>query len=192
MGYTHKTWEVLKPHLKAGMSVLDFGAQNDYARPYHEYRQVKTFGLRPPYVSEAYKRLGIDYTSIDLNRENNCLDMDLSTEIDLGRQFDLVSDAGTKEHVHNLLAAFKNQYNLIKVGGLMYCENPKTGSWNLHGFHFFDQDFYIQLAIKAEMDILVLEDHAAMGNTIDGWNVICLLRKNKEGFVNELPKTYTE
>lgn len=193
MGYTQKTWELLTPHLRSGMSVLDFGAQNDYAKPYDKYLTVKSFGLRPPYVSESYKELGItDYTSIDLNRENKCLDMDLSTPIDLGRQFDLVCDAGTKEHIHRLQTAFENQYNMTKVGGLIYCENPKTGSWPNHGFHYFEREFYIKLSDLTGMDILALEDHAAMHNITDGWNVIALLRKNREGFISKLPKIYQE
>lgn len=164
MGYTRKTWDIIQPLLFKGMSVCDLGSQNDFTLPHH------------PYTRERYEREGINYTCLDVNGKGGSIYFDLGTLGDIG-QFDLVVDAGTKEHVLSLTRAFQNHYNMTKKGGLMYCENPKVGSWLDHGHHYFTQEFYHKYAKENNCEILLLEDHPASDNTIDGWEVICLMRK---------------
>ena len=48
MGYTNYTWSNLKKYLRPGISVLDFGSQNDYS-----------YKSKYEYVSEAYKEMKI-------------------------------------------------------------------------------------------------------------------------------------
>lgn len=165
MGYTDHTWKILKPHLKTGMSVCDFGAQNDFSIASH------------PYTRETYAKMGItDYRSLDVSGKGGSVYFDLGIVQDIG-QFDLVVDAGTKEHVLSLDRAFRNQYKMTKTGGLMYCENPKVGNWPEHGHHYFTMDFYYQYARDKHMHLLVLEEHAASNNVTDGWEIICLMKK---------------
>lgn len=71
-----------------------------------------------------------------------------------------------------------NKHDLLRYDGLMINVNPKTGNWPGHGYTYLTKDFYLKLAELMEYEILHLEDHAAMGNTISGWNVCCILRKN--------------
>lgn len=146
--------------------VLDLGAQNDFTRPGN------------PFAREYYESLGIWYECVDVNGKGGAIWFDLgSLENHLIGQFDLVVDAGTKEHVKNLDRAFVNHYNLTRTGGLMYCENPKVGSWPEHGHHYFTLEFYHKYAQENNMQILHLEEHAASDNTIDGWEIICLMKK---------------
>jgi hypothetical protein len=72
---------------------------------------------------------------------------------------------------------WRNKHHLLSVDGLMINVNPETGNWPGHGYTYLTKDFYTKLAELMEYEIIHLEDHAAMGNTISGWNVCCILRK---------------
>jgi hypothetical protein len=101
-------------------------------------------------------------------------------------------DAGTSEHVgtngkHDIKAIYncwKNKHNLVKVGGFIVSENPKTGNWPGHGFNYYTTDFYKLLAGFGDYSLIDLGEHPAMGNTTDGWNVYCVMQKTKEEFIS--------
>jgi hypothetical protein len=73
-----------------------------------------------------------------------------------------------------------NKHNLLKAGGLMINVNPMTGNWPGHGYTYLTRYFYKKLADLMDYDIILLEEHAAMGNTESGWNVVCILRKTTD------------
>lgn len=181
MGYTSFTISKIEPLLTNVKSVIDLGAQNNYAQP----------DLPAPYISEWYKEKQIEYSCIDLNGENNAIPFDLSEKI-AGGQFDLVVDAGTSEHIGKngvfsweaIYNCWLNKHNLLKMDGLMYNENPKTGNWPGHGFNYYTTKFYNQLQQSTDYDYRILDigEHPAMGNTTDGWNVFTILKKKSEKF----------
>jgi hypothetical protein len=186
MGYTSFSVQVLEKLIAEfkPKSVLDYGAQNMYNQPV----------LPAPYAKDWYEGMGIMYTAIDLCGENGSLAIDLSYPIkeNLG-QFDLVVDCGTSEHCgiegkHDPMAfynAVKNKHDLLKVAGIMFSENPKTGNWPGHVFNYYSQDFYKQLSALNGYEILELGEVAAMGNVTDGWNIYCVLRKiNNNPFIS--------
>ena len=184
MGYTNYSFEVVKDLIEQHniKSVCDLGAQNNFAQPL----------LPAPYVSEWYTGQGIEYMSIDLSGENDSKKWDLSEPLKTNKKFDMVTDFGTSEHVKNYFQCLANMHKLCRVGGLIVHENPKTGNWPQHGFHYVDKDFYIQFAKAAEYDILMLEEHPAMWNDVDGWNIACVMRKTKNEFIGEsqMPEYY--
>ena len=183
MGYTSKSIGIVQQYLREIKSVCDLGAQNNYSGAANP----------APYISEWYKEKGItDYIAIDLNGENDSKKWDLSEPVKTSKQYDLVADFGTSEHVKDLYGCMANVNKLCKIGGLMIHENPKVGNWPLHGFHYRDKDFYYQLAEANGYQLELLEEHPAMGNTTDGWNVIAVMRKTKDGFIarHEFPKSY--
>jgi hypothetical protein len=178
MGYTSFSVHVLEKIIAEfkPKSVLDYGAQNMYNQPV----------LPAPYAKDWYESKGIIYTAIDISGENGALPINLSEPIIHNLlQFDLVVDCGTSEHCgvdgkHEPRAfynAVKNKHDLLKVGGIMFSENPKTGNWPGHGFNYYSQLFYKQLAALNGYEILELGEVAAMGNVTDGWNIYCVLRK---------------
>lgn len=75
---------------------------------------------------------------------------------------------------------WKNKHNLLAVDGLMINVNPKTGNWPDHGYTYLTKNFYTKLAELMGYEIIHLEDHPAMGNTISGWNVCCILKKTTD------------
>jgi hypothetical protein len=163
-------------------SVIELGAQNLYDKDYGH----------PVYASAYYKG---DYACIDLNGENNALKLNLNEPLPLNfkTKYDLVTDFGTSEHTDNLHQCWKTKHHLCKVGGHIISENPKTGNWKEHGHFYYTQEFYKELAQAMNYTIVELGEYPAMGNTTDGWNVYCILKKNDDNkfltkiTFNELP-----
>ena len=178
MGYTHETTRIIDPYLPHIKSVVDLGAQNDYRVP-----------LPAPYTKDSYYA-GKDYEAIDISGENGSTPLDLSKLHKFDKQFDLLVDAGTSEHVgtngkHDIKAIYncwKNKHNLVKVGGYIISENPKTGHWPGHGFNYYTEAFYACLVQVCGYRLIDVGCVAAMGNTTDGWNVYSVLQKNQEEF----------
>lgn len=182
MGYTSFTVELLEKVIKKynPKSVIDAGAQNLFNQPV----------LPAPYTSTFYEEKGIAYRCIDLNGENWADQWDLGTVLSDLPLTDLFICAGTKEHVGKdgafsweaIYNCFQNYHRMTKIGGIQVHENPKTGSWPLHGFSYFTESFYKELAALTDYEILELGEHPAMGNTHNGWNIYCVLRKHSERF----------
>lgn len=177
MGYTYFTVGLIEEQLTGNKikSVCDLGAQNLYNQPL----------LPAPYAREWYQGKGIEYTSIDTSAENFALPLDLSKPLpkELG-EFDLVVDAGTGEHVgrtkDDLYQVLKNIHNLCRFQGIIIRENPKTGNWPGHGFHYMTKSFYKAFCKEQGYQLLKVGEHAAMGNEIDGWNVWAVMRKTDD------------
>ena len=170
MGVTSTSIQLIERALKivTVKNVMELGAQNLYD---------KAYPLPLPYASELYLGKGIEYSCIDLNGENGAMKMDLEKKYLPDKQFDLVTDFGTGEHVRNAYNVMKIIHDLAKPGGILIRQNPKTGNWNEHGFWYITQEFYRQLARAQGYQIIELGEDAAMGNTTDGWNVYCICKK---------------
>lgn len=197
MGYTGFTKRIIKTVIGtyAPKNAIDLGSQQDYDQP----------NLPAPYISGWYESQGIHYECIDLNGENGAHFQDLSilwgymdnifNDIPMGCR-DLVVDAGTSEHVcamdeplnncsfswEAIYNCWLNKHNLLKIGGIMVNENPKTGNWPGHGFNYYTKEFYRVLEAATDYHILLLDEHPAMENRIDGWNVVCVMQKKSDKF----------
>lgn len=170
-------------------SVIELGAQNLYTSEYSGKRV---------YAHKLYEEHGIHYECIDLNGENKAHRWDLSTKIKVNEQFELVTDFGTSEHIekdgkHNIEVYYncwKIKFDLLNIEGIMINENPKTGNWPGHGFNYIDSTFYAELAKISDLKIIDIGEHPAMGNSIDGWNIYCMLQKTGTKFptINQFKK----
>lgn len=85
------------------------------------------------------------YTAIDLSGSQNSLKLDLNKPIELDRQYDIVIDFGTAEHVFNTFQVFKTVHEATCPGGLMLHGLPFHG-WIDHGFYNFQPTFFMDLA----------------------------------------------
>lgn len=129
------------------------------------------------------------------------LQFDLVTDIGTGEHVVRLDDMQTvsfhEGHIHSVYPngevgfmsiaegfynCWKNKHTLCKIGGIIYNENPETKSWPKHGYTYIDRKFYVDLCRKAGYEILDLERHAAMHNTVDGWNIICTMEKKSDKF----------
>lgn len=164
-------------------SVCDLGDQFNFTVPY----------LPAPYVSEYYKDKGIfEYMSIDLNGLNDSKKWNMSEPLKTNKKFDLVTNAGFMEHVKDLYQGFANMHKLCKVGGFLLNENPRTGNWPEHCYHYFDEKFFLDLAIQAGYEILEIKNTVSAHNYETGNNVFALFKKMKEEFIDRenFPQPY--
>jgi hypothetical protein len=186
MGYIQSTLQAVDTlvKLKGVKTVADLGDQINYVSPRQPH----------PYMSDWYKENGVEYISIDVNGKNDSKTWDMGDTIKTNKKFDLVVDAGFGEHVKNLYQCFANIHKLTKVGGYMLHENPRKGNWPEHGFHYFTEDFYIELESLTGYKIIELNNTVAAHNYESGNNVFCLMQKLSEDFIEreQFPKTYTE
>ena len=68
----------------------------------------------------------------------------------------------------------------------MIHENPLTGNWPGHGYHYFTEKFWKEFAKMCDYELLENTIEAAMGNVTDGWNSCSVLRKvNDREFITE-------
>lgn len=178
MGLTKHTFDLLT---KAGlsnkdMSILEIGDQIIYFGEH--YGMYST-----PYFSKFYPKC--NHLSIDIKPENYALQHDVREPLKSLGMFDMITDAGSFEHIEgeskDWYNAWKNIHDVCNIGGVMIHENPKTGNWKGHGYHYQTIEFYTQLC-KVQKGY-ILEDvgeHPAMGNITDGWNIYAVIRKEKE------------
>lgn len=182
------------------MGITDFSVTllNKVIDQYHP-KNVCELGSQQTYVAgERYGQFanwyytlkGItEYYCIDLNGENEAIKIDLSEEIRTS-PFELVTNFGTAEHIGSdgrfsweaIYQCFLNVHNFTKVGGIAIHENPLTGHWPGHGFQYFTEAFYKELAALTDYEILELGTTCAMGNCDTGMNVYCVLHKHSEKF----------
>lgn len=129
-------------------------------------------------AKEHFSGLGYNHTSIDKNGKDGALPLNLSEPIieDLG-QFDIVTDAGTTEHVEDLYNSLRNTFGFCAINGVMLHKNPKTGNFPGHGNHFFTLDFWKAYAKACKLDILEILEHPIYHNRDTGWECIAILKK---------------
>lgn len=84
-------------------------------------------------------------TAIDFGGTERALKLDLNTRIDLQRQFNVVLNLGTAEHVFNVAQVFKTIHEHTLQGGIMVHGLPFSG-WIDHGFFNFNPTFYWDIA----------------------------------------------
>lgn len=115
-------------------------------RPFHRFEVAKIFWevfLQPKTM-----------TAIDFHGTERALKLDLNEPIDLQRQFDIVMNLGTLEHVFNLAQALKSIHDHTLPGGFMIHGLPFTG-WVDHGFYNFNPTFCWDLAAANKYEILL-------------------------------------
>lgn len=149
-----------------GFSLVDIGEQNwfgktplrsvvDTARKMsvpitdsdaHALHQANADHVDPFAKARAFYRhlLGVNYyETIDLHGTKAARRINLNRPFDPERQFDVVLNFGTTEHVFNQFEAFNTIHKLCAVGGFMVHGLPLSGGrehgfFNYHTTTFFD------------------------------------------------------
>lgn len=173
MGLTKHTYDLITKHCNLKGTMLELGDQIIYfGSKYGEYST--------PYFKRNFPNL--KHMAVDIKPEKYAVELDLRVpfEDEMEQQFDSITNAGTTEHIQTVEGfhiAFENIHKGLKIGGVVVHENPKTGNWKGHGEHYMTQKFYTDLASDMGYEILEMGEHPAMGNSKDGWNVYCVLKK---------------
>lgn len=124
-----------------------------------------------------YTALGAAHTSLDFNGKDGAIPLDLSQPIDKPDwrgHFDVITNAGTTEHVEPFAAqyvCFRNLHEWLKPGGVFIHIVPAieeldaSGRWMNHCNHYYAAAFFEMLARENDYELLestiVNELHAA-------------------------------
>ena len=87
-----------------------------------------------------------EIVSIDMHGTPQALKFDLNQPLSLDRQFDVVMNHGTAEHIFNVGQVFKTMHDRCEINGLMIHDAPFTG-WVDHGFYCFQPTLFYDLAM---------------------------------------------
>lgn len=142
MIHSHTKAEFEK-HIYPGCKVIELGDQLMDVGHLSQFQRSDLF-----YEGKA------EIQSIDWHGNNRALKLNLSKPIDQEFQGDIVSNFGTVEHVEDLYNALLNVHNFTKPGGTMIHANPKTGTFAGHGYHFFTQEFWKELAKECKYELI--------------------------------------
>ncbi len=93
-------------------------------------------------------------TAIDLNGTTNALRYNLNDPLPMDRQFHILINNGTAEHVFNVCQFLKSSHERTYPGGLMIHAFPFVGLLD-HGFYNFNPTFIADLAAANQYDILL-------------------------------------
>jgi len=149
-----------------GNQRMVYGSYNGPAKMYFESKKIR-------------------HTSFDINNKDGSIKIDLSKPIPKKyfNKFDIVTNAGTSEHITNAqFEVFKNIHDLCKVGGYMIHSIPQKGCWGNHCPHKYTKYFIKKIAQANQYKILFDESILRRGKNY----LICgILQKTKMNFVKD-------
>lgn len=145
-------WDLWKRFLFKGASILELGNKKNILGVYKEFLESK----------------GYQHVSIDINGQDGALPFDLREPVqphlvDLGlpSHYDLLTNSGVIEHVDiNQEAAWRNAFDLVKVGGVQVHVTPSAGYWLNHGLYHPTMEFFEVMAVANDMVIHTLEKYS--------------------------------
>jgi len=199
MGIGKSTLKIFEKLFREGFfneinSVMEIGSQEITVEDKEDLLNIL---IDVRFAKNLYALLGIkEYECIDSDGKFGAHIFDLNKEIDkeydYKKQFDLVTNHGTTEHVFNQYSCFKNIHNLTKVGGYMFHGVPFIGCIN-HCFYMYQCLFFKNLARdnnyeikgmwigKPQADIVPYSDENYEKYRKEGKVLIfCLLKKTTE------------
>jgi hypothetical protein len=179
MGVTPLALDVIRRHVTLqGLRMMELGSQEIMGVP----------GIPDGTSAKDYfTALGVKHVSVDFNGARGAVVADLGKPAECEAwqgSFDIVTDFGTTEHVHDLYWARRNAHAFAAMDGILLFQNPIIGHWPGHGLHYFTLEFYQRLAEAEVIEIGELFAHPTMGNSETGMQVCCVARKRSEEFVS--------
>lgn len=132
-----------------------FGADNVKTFAERAYRPDGQFS--PDAAKTLYGFMGlIEYVSTDLLDSRSEYRFDLNKAVKIDRQFDVVTDLGTSEHIFNIGQNLANAHALLRKGGTLLLLLPTMGGYN-HGFYNINSVLFRSLAHFNGYEILRLD-----------------------------------
>lgn len=136
--------------LPAGFSVCDLGSL-----------EVNQNGQIVGLAVDFYRELGCGhYDSIDGNGAGT-ITADINLPLAVDRQYDLVTDLGTGEHIFDQGQVFRTIHALMKVGGVFVFDRP-TQRWDDHGFYNMQPNLIEALVVANGYELLAIRTHEFM------------------------------
>ncbi len=112
-----------------------------------------------------FTKLGYNHTSVDWNGEDGALKIDLTKDIDekYKGKYDIVTNAGTTEHIRNQYKSFKNLHEFgtddcyyVNSLPLDTNQNQKLHGkkTNPHGLYEYNTNFFIELCKLCNYEVI--------------------------------------
>ncbi|MFT2111652.1 hypothetical protein [Marinomonas sp. 2405UD68-3] len=192
------------------ITISNKGAFSSHSKEYQGGQLIK----HGDYANKIYQYWGLEYFSIDYSGENNCINIDLNTDIindKYKNSFSVVTNFGTTEHIFNQANCFISAHNACAVDGIIIHVVPFQKN-NEHGFYNYQPNFFFSLALSNNYEILdfiflsitagarndVLVYELDMFNTYSDLpdnsdlNIMCVLKKTKNTpFIPPQQEKYT-
>jgi len=181
MGLGPEPQEIIRalvPKLPAGFSVCELGDQLYATKP--KRNRGKRMWEREP-AEGFYRALGCGrYVSIDANGRGT-FTADLNADLPLrfwadNPPFDLVTNAGTTEHIFDQARCWRTIHDLTAPGGHIFVEQPCEG-YPDHGLYNLHPTFFRDLAVANRYEFLRFE----MPETTRGRLVRAIMRRADAG-----------
>lgn len=116
-------------------------------------------------AKEYYTKSGYEHTSFDWNGQNGAIPVDLTIINDeYNDKYDLITNHGTSEHVHNQYALFKNLHNWGKAGCIYVHCVPLEGEEHKsylnyefppHGDYEYSSKFWEELSNGNKYEVII-------------------------------------
>ena len=134
--------------IKAIDSLIDLFKKN-------EFQSVHLFQMARIWYKIFFQYSSIN--SIDLHGTSLSKKLDLNYPHKLNKQFDIIINIGTAEHIFNIYQVFKSIHEWTLPGGTMIHNLPMTGEID-HGFYNFHPTFFydLSLANRYKISLVVL------------------------------------
>jgi len=144
-------WELWKRWLKPGASILELGNKKN------------SVGVYKPFLES----LGYRHVSVDINGLDGAIPLDLREPVrpelaalGLPIEYDVLTNSGVIEHViPNQAAAWRNAFELVKVGGVQIHVTPAAGHWIAHGLYHPTEEFFRQMVALNGMSLLFMDEY---------------------------------
>ena len=160
--------------------------------------QNKLLNTPPESTKDFYMQLGYkEYLAIDVNEKMDAIAMDLNHDIiekyNFSRQFDLVNNTGSSEHIFNQYSLFKNIHQLCRINGFMLHILPFT-RWYNHGFYNYNPVLFRDLAMANNYKLTFFHIGNRHGDVIDLAKTITLdeafKEKNPDALASAIDKLF--
>ena len=134
------------------------------------------------WFKEWVEALGCHHYSIDIHGKNGSYPLDLGKEIQdtfWHRNFDIVTNFGTSEHVWDQRLCCLNIHKLGKLGSVYVHVVPEYGKYPLsHCKYFYDKEFFENLIKANNYTQILLESIPDIGHI-----ACCYIKPRKSEFV---------
>lgn len=152
----------IRSKLPRDASVIELGNQRYTADRHHT--STKDF-----YLAAGFSK----YLALDVNTQRDSIVVDLNEPVNLGEQFELVTNNGTSEHIFNQYSVFKSVHDLCVVKGIMIHSLPLT-PWINHGFYNYNPILFRDLV------------------EVNNYELLFVWISNRWGYTRTTPEPFTE
>ena len=127
-------------------------------------------------LKEYFISIGVKHDSFDWNGKDGAIKVDLAKPLKL-EEYDIVTNLGTSEHVHNQYYVFNNIHNMCKANGVMIHSVPFENSWPKHCNFYYSVDFFKKLSEECNYKIILNEVDRIRG---DQYELVTAILQKKE------------